>query len=440
VRKAEQPIAFNTLSRVAYYGLSFDGNGTLRHANNAGEYSAVLDDNADSAMQFIREANNHLTKVDWVVSKSDWNVTWADETTERKQVILAHLAENISLFLKTPIRRTWMSLLSKLTYGNKNALTRGEGVTLYFKNYPIDTVSTRLFGEFVTLLEAKLQKDNGDFFVNILMSQSDLNRNEGIYSYQSFLGLLEHSGIPPRKQGWSDTQYFSHLHSYLLVFVDEPSTENKKLLRSNLDHILHGDERKLILHSLVPVLLFDRQNWLQFKDDISYVNTAFYGIGLWPMRPEQLPADKGTCADGGSISKCVKEQFTRDNSAQSSPLALEGFVCLHRFGLRIALSASLFLMFLIGVLIFLMQGRSPRMEEATPYLFIGGLLLPFLIFTLLLFFDPVLIPLSRGNIPFISVVILLILGAGGLMLYLRSKTEQPSREALRAFMNNRLGK
>ncbi|HNP26827.1 MAG TPA: hypothetical protein PKM20_08805, partial [Nitrosomonas sp.] len=87
----KQTVDFSALTRVAYYGLSFDTGGSINHAND--------DDNNFDLKRFLKKnpfvqaARKHDSKVDWVIHKdrSFWDKTWRSLDSNQKANIFAKL-------------------------------------------------------------------------------------------------------------------------------------------------------------------------------------------------------------------------------------------------------------------------------------------------------------------------------------------------------------
>ena len=436
-----QPINFSVLSRVAYYGLTFDEVGELQQANNTGDNSVVDDTSADGNA-FIRMARRHNTMVDWVVQKDDWQGAWASYTNAHKAAVLDHLATNITLFLSSKLTDPWSKAKPYISLGGSGQPTRGDGVTLYFKNYPTDADSMVLFNNFFHVLKQRLTAISEHYFVNILVSKNALGGSEGVFSYANLLKLSRDNGSASATETLPETALpeteIRHLmHTYILVLIPEPTTDAKKQLREEVENSLHGEDRRDMLRTLLPVLVFDNSNWVQLQDDLIYFNDQFGGVGFWPLSSETPPDPSGSCVDEKSIGLCLMQNFEEQGSSGKPPSAAETLVCVHRWQFRLAFDISLLLLVLMLGLYFRFCAIRSRVAAYFPLCLALFGLPPIILFTLLLLFDPALAALSRGNLPFIIAVGVLIIGAFGTFTYMRGRREVPSRAVLKTLVNKK---
>ncbi|MBS0299331.1 MAG: hypothetical protein JSR32_05280 [Proteobacteria bacterium] len=433
----KQTVNFSVLSRVAYYGLSFDEQGVLKQANNVHNESTVLSrDSADWDAQtaFIQTARKHNSKVDWVIrnDKSYWN-RWKKLPYSSRATVFETLTEHIVSFLTSPVIDPVAKIKQNITLGIVTSPTLGDGVTLYFDDFPDDRESVELFKRFFTGLQKRLIAEKNDYYVNIVVPQSALG--SGIYRYSNLVSNLVR-WIDNTKSSSADASLVANLHirdirTNILVLIEEPTTDSKKKLRLDIENgELHGIERGILKWQIIPVIEFDGRNWQQLEDDVLYFNDNFGGIGFWPM-PANEPAVAEEmpfrCDAIQSVSGCVTRYFQNTDWYGEPDSFLEKFVCENRAYFRIAVG-------LLTVLCLVYTGLyfySCRIHNEIKNFYVVYLLLlvvPTLIAALLLLtYDPQLEPLSKGNLPLFLVVF------GGITLsiiaYLRKKKQmrKPSR-------------
>lgn len=430
-----QTINFSVLSRVAYYGLSFDEMGEIKHTNNSLSTSSLVDDNSSAANEFIRVARRHNSKVDWVIEKGDWQGLWATYTSAHKAAVLDKLASNITLFLTTPLQDGFSKAKPYISLGTASVPTRGDGVTLYFKNYPTDADSVLVFNEFFEKLKTRLNAISPRYFVNVLVSQSAMANKQGIYSYANLL-KLSRIGKHGDSSEQDEKTLRENLNTHVLVLLEEPSTDGKKQLRQEVENALHGEERKDLLRSILPVVVFDHKNWTQLQDDLIYFNDNFGGVGFWPLSAETAPESTLSCADSKSISRCISLHLEVQGDSGETDSALKKFICQNRWIFRIAMDFSLLLLAVVTVLYFRSCPIRSKITRYFPLCLVLFVFPPIVLFTLLLLFDPALSSISEGNLPFIISLVLLVSGAFGTYLYLRGQQDVPSRASLKVLLNS----
>lgn len=405
-----QAINFSVLSRVAYYGLSFDEKGIIKQTNNAHNDPTILSANdSDKDLQngFIQIARKHNSKVDWVIhnDKSYWD-QWRKLTYPSRVAVFETLAENIVSLLTSQITNSFSDIKQNMTLGALPPPTRGDGVTLYFNGYPDDLESIEIFNRFFEGLQNKLNARGDDYFTNIMVLQSAIGT--GIYRYSNLLERIDNAGFSNSAQTLDMNYSRDDLKSRILVLIEEPTTDSKKKLRRDVENgELHGIERDLLLKNIIPVIEFDGKNWKQLEDDVVYIKRDFGGIGFWPLvvnEPaitEEMPP---RCEEMRSVTGCLIRYF-QDTTWQGQPDSfINQFVCENRAYFRIAMGLLTVLCLLFTCLYFYSCRIHSRIKNLyILYLFV--IVIPTLIVVLLLLtFDPVLEPISEGNLPLIIVL------------------------------------
>lgn len=433
----KQTVNFSVLSRVAYYGLSFDDDGVIKQANNVHNESTVLSrDNADWNAQtaFIQTARKHNSKVDWVIrnDKSYWD-RWKKLPYSSREAVFETLAGNIVSFLTSPLIDPIAKIKQDMTLGIVKPPTLGDGVTLYFDDFPDDRESVELFNRFFTGLQKRLMVEKNDYYVNIMVPQSALGT--GIYRYSNLISNLV-KWIDNTKSFSADASLVANLNlsdikTNILVLIEEPTTDYKKKLRLDIESgELHGIERGILKWQIIPVIEFDGRNWKQLEDDVLYFNDNFGGAGFWPLQVnepavvEEMPL---SCDAIQSVSGCLVRYFQNTGWYGEPDSFLEKFVCENRTYFRIAVGLLTALCLVYSGLYF----YSCRIRNRINNFYVIYLLLavvPTLIAALLLLtYDPQLEPLSKGNLPLILVVFGGI--AISIIVYQRKKKQmrKPSR-------------
>ncbi|MDM5180512.1 hypothetical protein PO883_25340 [Massilia sp. DJPM01] len=424
---AAQRIDFSLVSRVNYYGVTFEDNGELIMANGGGRVSELFSGKDDRQLDFVTTARRHRVSVDWVIQRSAWG-PWAALSAKEREFRFNQLSDNIVRLLRGrmtdfPSRaRPWLS------FGMAPVPVRGDGVTLYFDGYPRDPVSVVQFDAFLARLRPML--DEYDFSLNIMMRRAELNT--GIYQYDKLAGMVRPKETPaPASLSAKALQLFQREQvrrlPYFLVLFDEPSGQNKLLLRREIESSNTGVDQLHLLNRMVPVINFDGDGWQQLEDDLVYFNQNFGGVGFWPGRPLSAtappkPAVAGVkhCNESQSVDDCIQD-FFRDppGQASSTDSTLKKIVCEYRWLLRFALD----LMVLILVVLAITYARSCQARTVLRKHYLVPLavaLLAVLVLVALLLFDPYLAPLTDGYlIPAVLVLCLI-----GMYFYFRAKFKE----------------
>lgn len=434
----KQNVNFSVLSRVAYHELSFDEKGVIKQTNTGGNDVAVLSPDSSSRQlqnEFVQVARKHNSQVDWVIhnDKAYWEA-WKVQGYESRAAVLETLAENIVRLLTRPITTTLSTIQQDLTLGALPPPTYGDGVTLYFEDYPEDSESIQLFNHFFENLQKKLNAKHGEYFANILAPQSAMGT--GIYSYTNLLERINHQEFSDSVYAMVDNNANSALITRILVLIEEPTSDAKKQLRLEVENSqLHGIERGLLLRNIIPVIAFDGKNWKQLEDDIVYFKDNFGGVGFWPLLVNEKAVTEdmsSRCDEIMSVTGCLVRFFQEATWHGYPDAMIDQYVCENRTVFRLAMGLLIFL----SLILMCLYLYSCRIHSKIKSLYILGLLvivIPALVIALLLLtYDPVIEPISSGNLPLIIVVLGGI--AIGIIVYQRRKQhmKKPSRPRIQA--------
>lgn len=431
-----QVMNFSVLSRVAYYGLSFDDLGEIKQTNDqTGGDAFVLSDGSEKANKFILEAQTHTTKVDWVISRHDWQGAWGSYPQARKRAILKKLANNIMNLLNTRLTDSFSRAKPVISLGTGSPNTRGDGVTLYFSDFPADADSVASFNEFYEYLKKGLSGSKA--WVNVLMPQYALTEKDGAFGVANLVKLYK---ITQMIENGNDAAK-AVARSYFMVLMEEPASEAKKRMRLDIEAetSLRGIDRADFLRRVVPVLQFDNRNWQQLDDDIVYFKDNFAGIGFWPLPlanlakpvpnlPLPILDPANSCANAELVALCLLQRYQYEEAKSTHTSDIQKQVCEHRWALRATM--DLFVLLDLIVLILFFQSCTVQSMIRQYFLPVISLLVlpPIVVFMLLLFYDPAYSRLSQGNVPFIIAVVVIVAGIVGGYFYLRSQREKPSRQ------------
>lgn len=379
-----QTVNFSVLSRVAYYGLSFDEEGTIKQTNATSDAASAINSIQND---FIQVARKHNSQVDWVIhnDKPYWD-TWKERSLEERAFHLETLADNIVDLLTDPLTNAFSQIKRVLTLGIMPLPVRGDGVTLYFNGYPEDGNSKGLFNDFVQDLRIKLDAMGNDYAVNIMVQQTVLDAGKGAYEYTNLLKLISREGV---YESGKDIGY--DLKNKVLVLMNEPSSQSKRSLKTAIHdsrQFINEEERKLLLRNIIPVIEFDGRNWAQLEEDLTYFEDNFGGIGFWPL-VVNAPVDKEKEAvEESDTVDGLLEQYFQSTQVGEPDGFVDQFVCENRWYFYMA-----FVPILILVLILTWRyivSCTYRDHVKNYYIwYVLGLGLPLItISTLLAMFDP----------------------------------------------------
>jgi hypothetical protein len=426
-KKEVQPINFRVLNRVAFQAVTVDNFGNFQR----GADSFDMNQHDSSETEFVRVAHQYNSKVDWVIQKNDWDGDWRNFTAQSRKVVFAKIRANIVTLLTTRLNDTMSRLKSFSTLGLEPRPRRGDGVTLYFPNYPTDDNATAEFNIFFKELREELDQLN--LGLNVLVSQNVFsagkNGGPGAFGAANLINLRKkRAATEPNRPGGPENDEF------ILVLLNEPSSDAKKALRQDIenDASLHGSDRADFLRSILPVLHFDNRNWQQLQDDIVYARDTFGGLGLWAPDFDNLakPVEDTSlsCLKSASLTTCLSRNYMDPGEDIQLPSALEAFACVQRWLLRLVLGLLLLVILTVVVLFFRFCGAQNFLKRNFLYVLLFVNIPATLVFILLLLYDPLLERLSSGNLPFIimAAVVMGLVIAG--YVYIRKSRRLPVRQ------------
>lgn len=428
VQKGTQPVNFRVLNRIAYYGLTVDNTGEFR----LGQRSFDVADGSTEGNEFVRIARQHNSKVDWLIQKNDWGPEWKTLTPEGKRAVFKRILTNITTLLNAPLTNIGARVKRLTSFGVAPPPRRGDGVTLYFPNYPADADETEHFNAFYVALRAEMDKH--DLWLNLLVTQDTLatgkNGAGGAFGMANLIKLRKLRGVSEHRMrpGMHDND------EYLLVLLNEPSADAKKTLRLDIenDSMVHGADRADFLRSILPILHFDDHNWQQLDDDIVYSRDNFGGVGFWAPDFENLAqtvkTDNLSCLDSRQFAVCLLKNYRDESVADSLPGPIEKFACVHRWLLHWIMLFLVATGIVLIVLFFTFCKARNLIKNHFLWVQLLIVLPALLIFILLLLYDPYLVSLSHGNLPFFVSAGIIMVGVGVGYRFWRAQRQVPQRE------------
>ncbi len=421
----EQRVDFSVLSRVAYYGLAFDNKGNILQANNQQNKTSLLIEDGfirSELNDFIHVAHKHNTRVDWVIqnNKQFWD-DWQGQAFGARAAVFDSLAGNITRMLANQLTDGVSQLEQLLAVGLSPLPTQGNGVTLYFEDYPNDQESAELLNRLINNLRDRLNAIEGEHFINIMLPQSAIG-TDGFFRYDNLITHIQTPNGNDESTLFGSNQSEQNTKVKILVLIEEPTTDSKKELRSNVENGgLNGEKRRLLLRNIIPVITFDQKNWEQLEDDLAYFKDNFGGVGFWPLaiEPAVLIDDSATGGDNEngeatqsplpeitkSVSSYLVQFFQAEERLGQPDEWHDKIICENRAMFRVALS----LLTLLSLFLLWYYFRSCCAQAKAHKWFVPGMVITILLTLitalLLLLYDPVLEKLSKGNLPLIAVLI-----------------------------------
>jgi len=356
-------IDYSVFNRIAYYALTLE---------ESGEITTPLHWNSNGKLgNFINNAHRHKTKVDLVIYSDHW-AQWSESS------------------LKTSVMSVYNELMLEIEYQEAglmsyvpllNSTTASpDGVTLYFDGYFDHIKSSYKIIEFVNQLYERLEDLDRDYKINILLDvdSTELASNKSIFKNIKSL-LVNDKNDQPAYVDW------------LLVFLNEPTTTSKKILRRKIENEFSGAERMAVLRKVIPVITpYGHENdelgsYAQFDDDLIYLNDNFSGVGLWPL---PIAVD----ADAAMISQRLIKYFGVSdvegvlNTISNRYPALCDYACPNRWLFRLAIDVLLLFIVAYGVMA-LFSSRVRRFYNKYSSYFILYIILMVVVFMISLMCD-----------------------------------------------------
>lgn len=413
-------VDFEGITRLGFYGLHAANDGSLEMPSGtlAKDYLA-----RENKAEFINEAHRHFVKLDWIVSKDDWEKLDSEESLQK---FFDNLKNEVVTLMSPKVNTTFERFVNFFTFYTDELEYRGDGVTFFFKNYPKDKKATEMFNRFFVELQKELSKINEDALVNMMAYRLDLaenmtDENVGIYSYANFAKI---STIPNSGKMTNREEFRNHVKNYFLVVIEEPVSRGKRLVLSDLDQQLNGENRRNVLHSIVPVLWFDNKQWNQLRDDAMYYNDTYYSLGIAPYATSVKSND--SCRAFGNLGMCMIQFFENDTGDNKRQGSLSSFVCRHRWVFRFAT----FFTFLVAVGVLIGYAVSYRISDYFNNhlaILLGVVVIPSAVMmSLLSRLDPS-VSEYRGTFGLIPILILLASVVAIILLQVYSKNDLPKR-------------
>jgi hypothetical protein len=321
---ADRQLDFSLLSRIGLYGMTFDDNGDLKRPPGMLE--------ADTPLKLIEAAHKHTTKVDWVISRSDWD-GWRKKTPAEKASTFNNLVEKIVKHLAVPLHDIDWKGTAQASLSFDQAPTRGDGVTLNFKQFPV--ADKELFKAFVISLAGRLKAMKAPRQLNLMVTHHDIGKQAELFGYDKLYELIAATNKVDKDLPFADSRQARLADLRVLVLLAEPTQESKKQLRGEIQNILRGAESQRLLRDIIPVVEYDGASAQQLSNDIIYFADNFGGVGFWTL-PFDVPGETSETplADARSANRLLASNYQLVDEQPAFRRTLAGFVCPNRLWLR----------------------------------------------------------------------------------------------------------
>lgn len=303
--QALQLVDFGLVSRLAFYGMEMayaDPSADAANRNLSLAHEARW---IEARRTFVNSAHRHRAKVDVAFDLRDWS-NW---TAREIDTASTAMAKQLQSFERVPTASVADIRAALPTFFDP---TYPDGITLVFESYDGKTLSDLNVQNLIDIVRAVHEKlpqpEHQQVNVAVDFAMVDVPGSQPVLSDLSDLLLTGRSLEQKRADGLEEGQLSrrdqaeAEIVHKILIFLDRPTTETKKTLRSRMDRSdFRGKERSEILRSIIPILppaghefVFQRQKanenvseesqkFSQFIDDTIYFEDNFSGIGFWPV-------------------------------------------------------------------------------------------------------------------------------------------------------------
>lgn len=416
-------INFSAVTRIAFYGMYADAEGQL-HMPTGIPALAYLSKPGNS--DFVATAHKHFVKMDWIIGKSDWA---GYKTPEQLEAFFANLSDEIDQLVSVKNNSIFQRVVNRLSFSGDDYGNRGDGATLFFKNYPTDSVSTAIFNNFFKNLHLRLREHNPNVFLNMMVNRVDLAEDiyafandssnvdlpGGIYSYANFRKIITEPVTQNGARPETD-EIIDSLTNLMLVVTEEPVERSKRLIHDNLSMYLKGDERHIVLKAIIPVIWFDDRQWEQLGDDAAFFNDSYYGLAVAPFVTNEGAAE--ICGPSGGIGMCLTKFYKKDDkdiTFSSQARSALPFFCTHRWAFRL-MNTLVYLLVALLLLGYFASCTISAFFNKHLALFVGIVVVPpAFTTTMLVLFDPVATSLAGAFLLLPIIVVALVMIAISLL-------------------------
>lgn len=308
---SEQDIDFSLLTRVGYYGVTFDDQGNLQdplHFKTGRYPERAWPRRGRKFAQFVDKAHQFKVKADLVVYNSDWDVWLRDGDGDPSESARARMQRNFGTLIEdlighisTPLSNFLDRTKPVITLGQSPRRTLGDGVTLDFDFEGVPRQQQeRLFDlmadsvGFFRALDDALDIADGnddaflfhldlDYRLNLLVPAYCIatsggllgNDNEGcgFYSVENLLRIADHIDLfLIDMTAQSDSRDVDGSNESLLGRV--------RALRDGVEGLAAADQSRLV-HKLIPLVVPQASD--ELNDFLTISELSFRGVGAWSI-------------------------------------------------------------------------------------------------------------------------------------------------------------
>ena len=376
----QQHLDFDVLSRIGLYGMTIDDQGVLHFPAGVQTPPWAL----------LKAAHRHMTKVDWVLYKNDWEAASAGGMA----VFLDSLRQNIGRLLRRPYPRPDWSGTALASLGLEQGPSAGDGITLRFEGFPDAEQDQEALRSFVRMLAADLRAMKPARQLNFMVAQEEIvsapigdNKPPRPFSAAGLHELLQQANRIDDDAAPVSSRYRYEEDPTILVLLEEPTTRQKLELRTKVEQALFSNQRVRLLRNLVPVVEYDAGRDKMLTDDIIYFQNNFGGIGFWPL-PFASAEDE---TDGSTtVNSALHAYFTSTDMEGDVKSELIDLICPNRAWLRWLAWIASIVAVAAGVTLARCRGCGTRLDNNKFYMagMVALLVLPFIVIATLVVGDP----------------------------------------------------
>ena len=290
-----QEFDFSTLNRVAFFGLSASDNGKLFQINSRPGGQSLLDNNSDESKAFIREARRYGSKVDWIIEK-EFSLAPDLQTDAGLKIFFDNLKNQLLQLLATPLTDAESRLRPIISLGLAAQPTNGDGVTLYFKNYPEDSFAKDRFDAFYKTLKKELAEQDRArdrwnavkhfSYINIMVEQSEFLSDGSVFNVGHIDFLTQVNKYADDNKSIPEIQ--DSVKTLVVLLMEDPyytALDEIYAMTTSTDR------------TIIAPLMFTDYSAMDIKNDgssarhqiderqkrLAYIHESFGGGSFWPM-------------------------------------------------------------------------------------------------------------------------------------------------------------
>jgi hypothetical protein len=403
---------FSMLSRVSVFALWFADNGDLMEPKWT----------TPEGTAFIREAQRQRAGLDYTLYHNDWRFL-KDLTEDDVKDSAERLAVQAANFIDTPL-----SDLASRSHAWVPGFAReeryGNGLTLYLDRMPasddpVRPAFERYLNQQVRQLIVELRRRQHPYVLNIVFRDTDLTGPQAIWNPTQMAEYLRQAeAVSPQGDNMPGENVRERSSTNLtlryMVLLTQPSAKSMREMLSTIDRDKDITEEacRILLRRVIPIVSTGASTDEELTEDLSYASDNFGGAGFWAAPALDNPVGRMTASR-------IRRSFLPRPSATEG---LNGWVCEHRWPLRILTEAVL----LVWLIAFVVYQSSCRMRQiGLPFQL--GLLFGAIVFlalgALLLLGDPALTQVRQGN----ALLALLLVALVATIAYhmLKPRVEKP---------------